>query len=264
MRIVQPSEVDPSIRIANYFSVKPKSDWGPRKISEIELIYIVSGHFSYEQPGADAVQLGSGDVLCILPERLHTFRFVGKEGVISCIHCELLPIGCWAGEDYRLQPFPQLTTKTGGDERLHALFHQCAEVFTGYAPYRDALLQTMLREIWLRLAAYWEAPVRMPYSKRMVAMVTYLRDNLHRPISRLELAEAFAITPQHVDALFRKELAMSPTQFLHRERILQAYRYLQIDGMSINEAAARVGFQDVSYFSRVFKKVTGMRPGQVR
>lgn len=264
MQQLQPSEIWPAVRMANHIPVKRGDAWGPRTIPDIELVLIDQGEFAYERTGFAPAALTAGDVLCIPPERPHTLRHLSEAGVISCIHCELLPTARWAGGDYQLDPAPMLVTATGDNQRLHQLFHDCADAFAGYAPYRDALLQTMVREIWLHLAARWDAPTRAPLSKRMTAMIAYLRDNLHRSISRRDLAETFALTPQHVNALFRQELGISPTQFLHRERILRAYRYIQQDGMALADAAASVGFQDVFYFSRVFKKVTGRRPSQIR
>ncbi|HEY3376891.1 MAG TPA: AraC family transcriptional regulator [Armatimonadota bacterium] len=264
MRRLQPPDIWPEVRMANHIPVKRGTSWGPRIIPDVELILIDQGQFVYERTGFAPAMLVAGDVLCITPERPHTLRHLSDAGVFSCIHSELLPSSSWASGDYQLDPAPMLVTPTGDDDRLQQLFHQCADVFAGYAPYRDALLQTMVREIWLRLAAHWNVPARDPLSKRMAAMISYLRANLHHPVSRCDLAEAFALTPQHVNALFRQELGISPTQFVHRERILQAYRYIQQDGMGLAEAAAKVGFQDAFYFSRVFKKVTGRRPSQIR
>jgi AraC-like DNA-binding protein len=74
----------------------------------------------------------------------------------------------------------------------------------------------------------------------------------------------FRITPEHVNALFRKELGVTPTQFLHRERIFRAYRYIRDQGVSVKEAAAQVGFDDPFYFSRVFKRIFKHAPSSLR
>jgi AraC-like DNA-binding protein len=97
----------------------------------------------------------------------------------------------------------------------------------------------------------------------MKGMVAHLRAHLDRKITRRSLAREFGITPEHVNALFKKQLGVTPTQFIHRERMQLAYRYLRDEGASVKEVATRVGFDDPFYFSRVFKRVMCRTPGSV-
>ena len=98
----------------------------------------------------------------------------------------------------------------------------------------------------------------------MERMVAYLRAHLCEQVSRRDLAREFSVTPEYVNALFKRELNVSPTQFVHRERALLAYRYLRDDRLSVKEVAARVGFSDPFYFSKVFKRLVGVSPSQYR
>ena len=97
----------------------------------------------------------------------------------------------------------------------------------------------------------------------MKGMVSYLRAHLNVKMTRRGLADEFGITPEHVNALFRKQLGVTPTQFIHREQMQLAYRYLRDEGLSVKETAARVGFDDPFYFSRVFKRVMHRTPASV-
>jgi len=269
-RILPPPEIAPATRIVNYFRwvldpVLPDSvRCLPRIIPDLELILVVEGAFRYVPIPGKAVPVGPGDVLCILPNHRHSFQNCGGGGVVSGIHCELLPDASWAAGDYRLDPEPMLVTHFGADPAITALFQRCDAVFNGYGRYRAALLQTVVREVWLVLAEQWQAAARGALRKRTGDMVEYLRRHLTEPVSRQELARTFALTPQHVNALFRNELGISPTQFVNRERVLRAYRLIQNEGVSLKAAAAQVGFHDLFYFLRVFKKVTGQRPSQIR
>ena len=270
IRVLAPPEIAPATRIVNYFNWVPDPAGQdslrgvPRTIPDLELILVVAGAFRYVPVQGKVVPLGPGDVLCILPNRRHSFQNCGGGGIVSGIHCELLPDASWAAGDYRLDPEPMLVTRFGADETITALFRRCDAVFNGYGRYRAALLQTVVREVWLVLAEHWQAAARGARRKRTGEMVEYLRRHLAEPVSRQELAHAFSLTPQHVNALFRNELGISPTQFVNRERVLRAYRLIQNEGVPLKVAAAQVGFHDLFYFLRVFKKVTGQRPSQIR
>ncbi|NLE30329.1 MAG: AraC family transcriptional regulator [Phycisphaerae bacterium] len=262
MKYIKPTDILPRVQIVNYFQVKNLDSWGPRTIPDWELILIVAGQFAYETED-ETIHIGSGHVLAIPPGRLHTFRRTdtASQAIISCIHGEMIPTGRWSRGDYRLRPEPQTVTRVENDWAIHSLFKQCNDVFSGYSRFRSASLQTLVRAIWLRLIEYWQGGYGQLLSPRMKKMLTFVRSHLRDSISRTDLAKQFSLTPQYVNALFKKEIGLSPTQFIHRERVMLAYRYIRDEGLSVKEASARVGFGDPFYFSRVFKKIMNLSPG---
>lgn len=265
-RVLGLRELRPVVQMANYREVECGRVWGERTIEDLELILVVAGRFSYEAAGGNPLVLFPGDVLLIFPGEWHTFRRLDEPSyaAFSCIHGELLPEARWAAGDYRLRPAPRRVTRTGADAAVHDLFMRCSEAYEGYDKYRSELLETMVREIWIRLAQYWAGGGAGQIPERIRPMVSYLRSHLDKPVGRCDLARMFRITPEHVNALFRKELGLTPTQFLHRERMLRAYRYIRDQGAGVKEAAARVGFDDPFYFSRVFKRVFKRAPSSLR
>lgn len=265
-RILSVREIRPVVQMANYRDVARGSVWGERTIPDLELILVVAGCFAYEERGAAPVVVRAGDVLLIFPGVWHTLRRLDEptHAAFSCIHGELLPDARWAARDYRLRPEPQGITHTGADAAVHDLFLRCSETHEGYDRYRAELLETLAKELWIRLAEYWLGGGGGRVSARVRPMVSYLRAHLEADVGRRELARVFRITPEHVNALFRRELGVTPTQFLHRERIMRAYRYLRDEGLSVKESAARVGFDDPFYFSRVFRAVLKRTPSSVR
>ncbi len=263
MKIIAPGEIRPVVRVANYIETAPDAVWGPRAIPDIELILAISGDYELVTDES-TVPVGPGQVLFVVPDERHTFRARpgGGRGRISCIHCELLPGARWSAGDYRLRPEPSLVTDAGGDPAVEQRFRRCAEVFSGYGHYRAEMLETVAREVWLGLAEVWAGRHPPALSARTRRMVEWLRARLAEPVSRRDLAREFFLTPERINALFRKELGISPTQFLHRERALFAHRMMQSEGLSAKEAAARAGFCDQFYFSKVFRKVMGVPPSR--
>lgn len=94
--------------------------------------------------------------------------------------------------------------------------------------------------------------------------VVYLSRHATNQISRWQLAEAVNVSEDYLTRIFRKELGLSPWDYLNRYRIHLASEMLRQTAMTINEVASRTGFQDQAYFCRVFKKVKGCPPGKVR
>jgi AraC-like DNA-binding protein len=57
-----------------------------------------------------------------------------------------------------------------------------------------------------------------------------------------------------------KNTGYSLRQYLIRYRINAAFNLLQTTDMSITDISLKVGFSDINYFSRCFKKILGVRP----
>lgn len=78
------------------------------------------------------------------------------------------------------------------------------------------------------------------------------------------LARLAGLSPTHFTRVFRAAFGTSPIDWLRRERISQAKRRLAGTDDEIKEIAAQVGFADRYFFSKDFKRHTGMTPGQYR
>lgn len=95
-------------------------------------------------------------------------------------------------------------------------------------------------------------------------VVAYLQQNYQRAISRQEVAAAVSVSKDYLSHIFQQELGLSPWEYLNRYRIQQAKALLSNSRTSITDIAAQVGFDDLSYFNRVFRKHVGCAPGQYR
>lgn len=81
----------------------------------------------------------------------------------------------------------------------------------------------------------------------------------------LELcAERLNYHPVYVSRIFRKETGMNFTEYLSRHRLAMAKRLLAETALSVAEIAQKIGYHNGPNFSRHFKKVEGLTPGQYR
>jgi DNA-binding LacI/PurR family transcriptional regulator/AraC-like DNA-binding protein len=92
----------------------------------------------------------------------------------------------------------------------------------------------------------------------------YFDSHVESHISRWKLAEAVNVSEDYLTRIFRREMGLSPWDYLNRLRVYFAAGLLLKTGGTIQEIAFRSGFQEEAYFCRVFKKIYGLSPGQYR
>lgn len=77
-------------------------------------------------------------------------------------------------------------------------------------------------------------------------------------------ADMLCITPSHLNDVVRENTGISAGQLIHDRLMLEAKRLLFHSDKSISEIAATLCFEDSSYFTRFFKKLAGIPPGDFR
>jgi len=99
--------------------------------------------------------------------------------------------------------------------------------------------------------------------ERLRLVHAFIDKNYQRKIELEELAQACSMTKEAFCRYFKKMTKYTFVDFLNRYRISQSKRYL-MSGSSVSEACFESGFQSLSYFNRIFKKVTSENPSQFR
>ena len=77
-----------------------------------------------------------------------------------------------------------------------------------------------------------------------------------------ELSEKLNVSPSYFNKLCRRYYGQSPIDMLIDRRIAIAKNYLHLPDSKIGEVCEMVGFNDICYFSRIFKKRSGLTPNQ--
>lgn len=83
------------------------------------------------------------------------------------------------------------------------------------------------------------------------------------PLSLNDIAERLDVHPSHLSRLFKREVGTPFSTYIWKHRMERGKWFLE-SGMKVYEAAAKTGFKDVSYFSRVFRKYWGIPPVELR
>lgn len=101
-------------------------------------------------------------------------------------------------------------------------------------------------------------------AKILSEAMNYIRRNYNNDLSLEKVAQSIYISPYYLSHLFKEELNITFVEYLTMVRMEEAKKLLSDPSMSVLAIASEVGYEDASYFSKVFKKTTGLSPNQYR
>lgn len=122
-----------------------------------------------------------------------------------------------------------------------------------------AFLLDLMRSVWT------SAPSATHNYLKLHPVLQFTEANYHRPITIGEMADCIGVSTQYLCHLFRITLKMRPMEYVNRERINKSKEWMfREPSLRMKDIASRVGFDNPSYFSSVFKRVEGMNPEQFK
>lgn len=95
-------------------------------------------------------------------------------------------------------------------------------------------------------------------------VLEYMEKNYANPITLQQLSDSVSMSPKYFCRFFSEMTHQTPMDYLNRQRIEQACYQLTTTDDSITEIAFGNGFNDLSYFIRMFKKYKGITPGRYK
>lgn len=91
--------------------------------------------------------------------------------------------------------------------------------------------------------------------------MTYMSENFATQLTITSVAKYLNVTPQYLDRVFQKIMHLSPQEYLLQIRISNAKKLLVSQKhLRVVAVANESGFRDAAYFSRIFKRETGVTP----
>ncbi len=103
-----------------------------------------------------------------------------------------------------------------------------------------------------------------PTSDRIQAALTYARDNMHKPLTVADLADAARLSPRQFSRAFRAETGQSPAKSIEILRVETARNLMEQSRHSIDEVARQTGFSDRDHMRRAFVRAFGQSPQALR
>ncbi len=132
-------------------------------------------------------------------------------------------------------------------------------------------LGSTLRELKKRMLAapkpgeiLWEDVSERQGSDPVEQAVSFIRDHLQSKLSRQDVADQVHLNPEYLSKLFRRETGLSLKDFILTEKMKKAATLLADSNLPISLVASKVGFDNLSHFSRTFQNYYQTSPKDYR
>jgi AraC-like DNA-binding protein len=163
----------------------------------------------------------------------------------------------------RTQPIVRL----GQNARLVALLQDLEQVLEDDYAFPHLLFASQLLGhivglmIWLRRNDFSDSH---DAHQRVLQSVERMKQRLDKPLDVAQLASLANLSSSHYSTLFRRLTGASPTAYFTRLRLHRAAGLLLTTRDSVKIIAARLGYDDALYFSRIFRRCHGVPPSEYR
>lgn len=135
----------------------------------------------------------------------------------------------------------------------------------GAQALRDTLVMQLLilvNRVGLRSGAAQQAAAPQ-YDPKIAQTLSYIQENLRRPLTVEDLAERVYLSKYHFMRLFKAQTGSTVHAYVRQRRLLYAAQLIRT-GVNVSKAAADSGFEEYSTFFRAFRECFGVSPGQLK
>ena len=245
-----------------------------------EIMLLVRGVARHHLEDADTQEIRAGDVFLIHPGRAHSYESLDGEPLeVVNILFQLDPMQMNFRDLSQLPGFQTLFSAHASHRNLphvrlaaadflhvssvvRAIELEMEEQALGY----EFLIETKLRELICLFSRKYSS-VLQPQDKNFLkisSVVGFMDQHFKDDIQFEDLIEHTKMSATALRLAFQNSLACSPMGYLQQVRIREASLLLMDSELSITDVALAVGFNDSSYFTRVFKQEYGETPTAYR
>lgn len=116
------------------------------------------------------------------------------------------------------------------------------------------------------MSGSWNPDKKNQIKKRdeIIIVKGWIDEHYMEKISLEELSKQFFIDKFYLSRIFKEHYGTTLSNYISNKRITQAKQMLRFSGYNIETIAEKVGISDPNYFTRLFKKIEGITPGEYR
>jgi AraC-like DNA-binding protein/mannose-6-phosphate isomerase-like protein (cupin superfamily) len=246
----------------------------------LELIYIIEGDAIFDI-GSQSFSVTTGDILFINGGQLHSGYSIHNQGVdyYAIVYNPSLlfgssldlhqaqTIGSFLTGEKHLPNLVQQTDPSYKDTKQWIL--NTIEEFDRKDFAYEINIKSYLQLILVHFSRHIPLTVRntsrnIRQAEGLKPVLTYLEKAFSLKISLEHAAKLVNLSPHHFCRSFKKATGRTFIEYLHIVRINEAERLLKTTELSITRIAEQVGFCNINYFDKVFKKIKRYPPSTAR
>jgi AraC-like DNA-binding protein len=156
------------------------------------------------------------------------------------------------------------------DPAIDMAINRLVYIFTEQNKALPIFSDLILKELLIRLLQT-EARHTLLYNSKcmdnthpLAHVAQYIKDHLQQMIPVDALCRKAGMNRAQFFKSFKNEFGITPVEYINQERVKLAQRILRKPSTSITDACYEAGFAQPGYFIRVFKKLTGLTPGEFK
>jgi len=137
----------------------------------------------------------------------------------------------------------------------------------GHSITKDALADLTLLELIVRIiqtqtTKRFDNEQYIESNSPITPAIDFIKKHIQENINLKDLSNKACMSTTSFYRYFKRELGMSPIEYILNEKIKYAKKLLSNPNIHINEVSYATGFEDCNYFIRLFKKYEGVTPKQ--
>ncbi|GAA4463528.1 helix-turn-helix transcriptional regulator [Nemorincola caseinilytica] len=246
----------------------------PHRHSFYHLVYFTEGSGKHSID-FETFRVEPGQVYFMIPGQVHSWHFEGRiDGYVINFSEQLMH--SFLKEGQYLEQFPFFSgiaaegVVTLGDARMEVeqLLARVVAEAAGDAPMAGEMIRIYLLSIFITVLRDMPVQDKKQAPGHSHLLLRNFRKLVEQYYAAKRLPKEYAamlyITPNHLNALCNDLLGRSAGEVIRDRVLLEAKRLLVGHGISVAEIAWQLNFSDNSYFTKFFKKYTGMTPEQFR
>ncbi|SFD65456.1 AraC family transcriptional regulator, L-rhamnose operon transcriptional activator RhaR [Paenibacillus catalpae] len=253
----------------------------------VELVIINQGAGIHEYDG-NAYSIAAGDVFIIEPGMDHAYSIDHREGmevvnvlfVPSLLERELAVLSGVTSfiEFYYMEPFlrsdvsfqAKLTLSPRQLLDIRGVIDQLIKEYRRKESGYQFLIKSKLIELFIILSRMYDSNRKHSLTsidgdqEMMGRICEFIQRHPSRPLTLEQISQMAGMSQSKFTVLFRQITGMSFVEYRNAERIQLAKQLLQATSDKIARIAMDTGYEDLSHFNHIFKKITGETPSQYR
>lgn len=226
---------------------------------DYQLIYVYKGAGHYYLHNKWEA-LGAGNILLFRPQEPQTYSYFAEE------HPEIYWIHFTGSVcENTIRKYNLHNCYIGEHILLKALFQETIIELQLKEPFFEDMVLSKFQQILATIARSQQqilAPLENDFS--LNRLVIQLNQKYMDDWNVESMAEYCKLSVGYFSHIFKKRMGAAPMRYLTELRIEKAKELIVTNSMSLSDIAPMVGFPDPLYFSRVFKKTTGIPPKEFR